>query len=78
METRVWRAILAAKTVISYLTAPKPEQPKPAGYEDLDVPNSEEGRAAKVVFGTVLYKDASVVRDGDFSTSAVKASGGKK
>lgn len=62
--------------VVALAAAPKPQQPKPATLEDLDLPTAEIGRAIPVVFGTVLMKSPNVVWYGDLGYVAVK-SGGK-
>lgn len=40
-------------SIISYVLAPKPQQQKPKGIEDIRVPSVEEGTAIPVIFGTV-------------------------
>lgn len=78
MNLWVQLAIYAATLLISILLRPQPQAPQKTKFEDLQVPNSEEGRALKVVFGTVERRDCSVVWWDDLDLVAIKAKGGKK
>lgn len=71
-------AIFIISTVLSYLLAPKPPQPKPLSLSDFDIPTAEEGRPIPVVFGTVTVTGANVVWYGDLRVTPIQKSGGKK
>lgn len=53
---------------MSYATRPKPAQTKPAAFEDLDVPQVEEGTPQHVIFGDVWTTDWHVLGMGNFRT----------
>lgn len=55
---------------------PKPSDPAPASFSDINAPTAEPGRAIPVVFGTVLVKCPNVVWYGDLGYSPIR-SGGK-
>ncbi|APL99214.1 MAG: hypothetical protein EAS51_12380 [Microbacteriaceae bacterium] len=71
-------AVFVAALVVSYALTPKPQNQKPAAFEDLQLPTAEEGREIPVVFGTRDIKSSNVVWYGDLRTVAVKKKGGKK
>lgn len=62
----------------SYALAPKPQNAKPAGLADIEVPTAEEGREVPVLFGTREIRGPNVVWYGDLDTKPIKADGGKK
>jgi hypothetical protein len=64
--------------VLSYAAAPKPQQPTPASFSDLEVPIAEEGAPIPVLFGTRDLNAPNVVWYGDLKTVAIKSKGGKK
>lgn len=61
--------------VLTAITAPKPEKPKPG---TLEVPTTDENKPIGVVFGSVLIKDANVMWSGDASTKPITTRAGKK
>ncbi|GAB6175936.1 hypothetical protein JCM16814_08270 [Desulfobaculum senezii] len=70
---------LAALSVVTYVTRPKPPKPKvhnakAASIEDFDIPMAEEGRSIPVVFGRVIITSPSVVWFGDLRTRAIRRS----
>lgn len=67
--------IMIISAVVSYMMAPKPDQPKPAAIGDFTVPTAEESRVIPVVFGRVKVTGPNVVWYGDLLTVAIK---GKK
>lgn len=75
----VWNFVLqlVVAYAISYVTAPKPEKPKPAALSDFEFPTPEEGTPQSVVFGDVWVTDWMVLGLGNFRTRPIK-SGGKK
>ena len=74
MHPLVWQIIVwAATTYISYLLAPKPEEPRPASLEDFDIPTADGDRAIPVIFGTVWVTGANVVWYGDLKVGEIKS-----
>lgn len=70
--------ILVVSWIVSAALAPKPERPKPAALEDLNVPTVDTARPVPVVFGTVWVSDPNIVWYGDLRTTPIKKKGGKK
>lgn len=66
-----------AAIVVSYAMIPKPQNAKPAGLGDLQVPTAEEGREIPVLFGTKDIKSPNVVWYGHLRTLAIKKKSGK-
>jgi hypothetical protein len=64
--------------VISALLAPRPPAPKPADLDDFDIPRAEEGVEIGIAYGSPWIKSAQVAWFGDFKSSPIKSSGGKK
>lgn len=71
-------AVFVAAVVVSYALAPKPQNQKPAAFEDLQVPTAEEGGEIPVLFGTRDLRSPNVVWYGDLRTVAIRKKGGKK
>jgi hypothetical protein len=61
-----------------YSLTPKPQNAKPAGLNEFQVPTAEIGREIPVLFGTRDINAPNVVWFGDLKTVAVKKKGGKK
>lgn len=59
--------ISVALSVISYLLAPKPKQPKPEAAKEMESPTSEAGRPISVPFGTIMIKSPNALHSGDKS-----------
>lgn len=75
----VWAiAMLITSAVISAITQPKPQKPKPAALEDFDFPQIEEGSPQTVIFGEVIIEDQMILWYGNLRTTPIKSSGGKK
>lgn len=75
----VWAiAMLITSAVISAVTQPKPQKPKPAALEDFDFPQIEEGSPQTVIFGEVIVEDQFILWYGNLRTTPIKSSGGKK
>lgn len=55
-------------SVVSYLLAPKPKQPKPQAAKDMDDPTAEAGRPIPVPFGTILIKGVNIIWFGEKRT----------
>ena len=64
--------------VLSYLLAPKPENAKPAGFEDIKFPEAREGKEIPVLFGCRKVNGYNTVWSGDFRSVPIKSKGGKK
>lgn len=71
-------AMLAVSLVISYVMRPRPVAPKPAAFEDIQIPQSAEGTAQAMDFGTVWTTDWMVLGTANFRTEAIKKKAGKK
>ena len=67
--------VSVVSAAISYALAPKPPQPKPAAFADIDFPQSDEGTEVPVVFGQVWSKGWMVLTVGNYRTSPVKSKG---
>lgn len=67
--------LLVVSSVISYALSPKPQQPKPAGLDELDAPTADASRPIPVVFGTVYVKGPNIVWYGDLGTSPIRSKG---
>lgn len=65
--------------IISYaIQIAMQKDPAPPARGALDVPTAEEGSSVPVLFGSARAKSANVVFSGDFRTTDIRASGGKK
>lgn len=69
---------MAVSYVISAAMAPKPVPPEAAGIKDFDFPQVDEGTSQAVIFGDCWSGDWCILGLGNFSTSAIKKSGGGK
>lgn len=72
---------LALSILFNYVASlfqKKPPPPKAAGLDDFNIPRSEEGEEAGIIFGTVWIKSPQVVWHGDLRSVAIKDGGGKK
>lgn len=70
--------LLAASYLISYALQPKPENARPAAFEDFDFPLADEGTEMAAVFGQVWTSSWQVLTVGNYRTSAIKSKGSKK
>lgn len=71
-------AMMIASILISAALAPKPAQPKPATYDDFDVPQVEEGTPQAVVFGECWSGDWQVLAYGNLRSQKITAKQAKK
>ena len=71
-------AIMVASYLITAALAPKPQQPKPTAFEDIDFPLCEEGEPKTAVFGQVWTKSWMVLTVGNYRTRAIKRKSSKK
>lgn len=69
---------IVAFVAVSLAMRPKPQTQSNPAFEELDVPNAEEGKEIPVLFGTRDITQANVVWYGDLSVEAIKKSGGAK
>lgn len=76
----MWWALASfvASLIISVVTAPKSVGPPKPLFEDMQVPQIEDGTPQSVVFGEVWIVDWMVLGMGNFRTTQVKSKGGKK
>lgn len=71
-------AAMVASMLISIALAPKPQKPKAATLDDMNIPQVEDGTPQAVVFGEVWSGDWQVIGTGNFATTKIKASDAKK
>lgn len=77
MPMFAWALVfLVASYVIQSLTM-KVQNPKPAGLDDWDFPQSEEGTEQCVIFGDVWLKGPFILWYGDYETKKIKSKGKK-
>lgn len=69
---------LVASFVISAALMPKQQQPQPAAFGEFDFPQADEGTAQAVIFGDCWSSDWTVLAVGNYRSTAIKSSGGKK
>ncbi len=80
MEPMTWIAIAmaVASLIISVALAPKPKDTPPSTFNDMNIPQVDEGTPQAVFFGTCWTEDWMVTWSGNFRTKKVKAKQGKK
>ena len=64
--------------VLAYAMTPKPQNAKPAGLSEFQLPTAEVGREIPVLFGTGDINGPNVVYYGDLRTVPVMKEGGKE
>lgn len=67
-------AIMALAGLAGQLLGPKPPKPKPAAFEDFEVPTAEEGRPLPVVYGTVRMTGPNCLWYGDLKVKEITQS----
>lgn len=67
-----------ASFFVSYWLAPKPQNAKPAGFDEIQAPTAEVGREIPVLFGRRKISGPNVVWYGDLKVKPIKRKGGKK
>lgn len=65
-------AVFIVALVVAYAMAPKPQNAKPIGLEDVTVPTAEEGREICVIFGERVIDGPNLVWYGDMRTMAIR------
>lgn len=80
MEPMTWIAIAmaVASIIMSVALAPKAAEAKPSTFDDMNMPQVDEGTPQTVIFGTCWTEDWMVLWTGNFRTKKIKASQGKK
>lgn len=78
MEIITGLVLLVASVLISAAIAPKQVPPDPTAFEDIDFPMAEDGTPQCVIFGDCWSGDWTVLAVGDYRTTAIQSSGGKK
>lgn len=80
MEPMTWAMIImmVVSMIISIAMAPKATQPQPGTYDDMNIPQVDEGTPQTVIFGEVWISDWFVLATGNFRTQKVSAKQGKK
>lgn len=78
MSIVVGLVMMVASVLISAALAPKQQPPKAAAFEEFDFPLAEDGTPQSVVFGDCWLSDWTVLAVGNYRTTAIKTSSGKK
>jgi len=74
----VYAIVFVVALVVGMSMIPKPQNAKPAGLDEFNIPTAEEGREIPVLFGTKDIAGPNVVWFGDFRADPIKKKGGKK
>lgn len=70
--------MMAVSFVITASMTPKAQSPKAAGLEDFNFPQAKEGTAQAVIFGDCWCSDWTVLAIGNYRSTPIRTSGGKK
>lgn len=70
--------MLIASIVLTVAFAPKVQSPTPAAFGEFDFPQAEEGTPQAVFFGDCWTSDWTVLAVGNYGSSEIRKSGGKK
>lgn len=70
--------LMIASFVISAAFAPKVQAPAPAALGEFEFPQADEGTAQAVIFGDCWSSDWTVLAVGNYRSTAIRSSGGKK
>ena len=70
--------LMIASIVITAALAPKIQATPPTAFSDIDFPQADEGTPQAVIFGDCWSKDWTVLTVGNYRTSPIPASDGKK
>ena len=70
--------MMAVSYVISASMMPKAVPPKPAALDEFNFPQATEGTAQAVIFGDCWSGDWTVLAVGNYRSTPIKSSGGKK
>ena len=69
---------LGIALIATFAIRPKPQNVRPSGINEIEVPTAEEGREIPVLFGSRDISGANVVWYGDLRTTPIKTKSGKK
>ncbi len=70
--------LIIASVMISVALMPKMQPTPPAAFEEFDFPQAQEGTPQAVIFGDCWTTDWTVLTVGNYRTTEIKGSGGKK
>ena len=70
-------AILLISLYMAYKMRPKPVQPVPEAFEDIEFPQVDEGTPQAVIFGDCWTGDWVVLAVGDYRTTPIRTKSGK-
>lgn len=75
-----WEAVvyLVISLYLSYRLAPKTQVRPPEAFEDIDFPQVDDGTPQAVIFGDCWIEDWTVLAVGNYRTTEIRKSGGKK
>ena len=78
MEGYGYLIVLIISIIVQIALAPKPQVPKPATFDDFDFPQAAEGTPQAVIFGDCWTASWMVLTYGNYRTTEIRKSGGKK
>lgn len=70
--------MMVVSYVITAAFTPKQQPPKPAGLDDMNFPQAEEGTPQCVIFGDCWVEDWTILAYGNLRTTPIKTKSGKK
>lgn len=68
----------AALMLVAYMLRPKPEEPKAATLDEIDIPRSTEGDEIGMIFGTAWINSPQVAWFGDYLADPLFDDGSRK
>ena len=78
MEITTLLVLIVANLIIQVALAPKVQSAKPEAFEEIDFPQVDEGTPQCVIFGDCWSGDWTVIGVGNYRTSEIRKSSGKK
>lgn len=69
---------LVVSVAITMIMMPSAQPVAPAAFDDFDFPQAEEGTPQCVIFGDCWSQDWMVLGVGNYRTTPIQSSGGKK
>lgn len=69
---------LVISVAITMIMTPEAQPPTPAGFDEFDFPQADEGTPQCVVFGDCWSEDWMVLAVGNYRSVPIMAEGGKK
>lgn len=67
-------AVFVVALVVAYAMIPKPQNAKPAAFDEFEVPQAQEGGEIGWLFGTRMITGSNLVWYGDLKTQAIRRS----